>query len=600
MHQEFFGFTSRPFSAVPRTDLYFPGQAIETARLNLVRCIERAAGCGLIIGPTGTGKTLLCQVLAEQFRNSMIPVLLSNVCVKSRKDLLQAILFEVNLPYQNRYEGELRLSLTDFLSPENDREAMLLIVDEAHALPLKAFEELRLLTNLVRGGIARVRLVLAGSPALEERLADPRLASLSQRTVARGYLGSFTNVETCQYVRAQTAAAGGDPAGLWTDEALQAVHRKTDGVPRLINQLCDHTLLMAAASNTRRLDEQHVEEAWANLQQLPLPVHDTPAAAGASAATSVVEFGSLDDDDSPSTAAADAAVDDFADEPSQDGPSVDVAEPHLRTALPLAEIEDEQICTRCDQLESLEYDLAEADHAAEETSTVQIELALDRCDQIHSDKSSDKEVVLDQFAGMEAGNVVQLAPSMHALYAGPEDADAGTPGDETDNVAAAAGQVAASAPATSARQTTSRVLQSREFVGMSSLGNVLEPDTVTETLDFRAETGEDQRPAQQSPANAATTEATTLEPTIFVDAPHAPQTEIYIDKYPQEDRGATEQIAPSTSDRQIHDTGQPEDPPPAEADRGDASRLTAQNPLIPVRPREYRQLFAKLRAQTTR
>ncbi|MDH3718293.1 MAG: DUF853 family protein, partial [Planctomycetota bacterium] len=485
MHQEFFGFTSRPFSAVPSTDLYFPGQAIETARLNLVRCIERAAGCGLIIGSTGTGKTLLCQVLAEQFRDSMIPVLLSNVCVKSRKDLLQAILFEVNLPYQNRYEGELRLSLTDFLSPDNDRGAMLLIVDEAHALPLKAFEELRLLTNLVRGGISRVRLVLAGSPALEERLADPSLASLNQRTVARGYLGSFTNVETCQYIRAQTAAAGGDPEALWSDEALQAVHQTTDGVPRLINQLCDHTLLMAAASNTHRLDEQRVAEAWANLQQLPLPVNDAPAAVHASEATSVVEFGSLDDDESPSTADADAAVEEFADEPSHDSQSADVVEPHLPTALPLAQIEDEQIYESFEQLESLEYESADDDDAAEEISTVQIELALDRCEQVHSVKSSGEEVVLDHFAGMEAGNVVQLAPSMHTLYAGPEDADARTPGDETDNVAPAAGRPAASPPAASAQQTTSasRVLQSSEFVSMSIERNVSEPDAATATPD---------------------------------------------------------------------------------------------------------------------
>jgi type II secretory pathway predicted ATPase ExeA len=612
MYQEFFGFTSRPFSAVPSTDLYFPGQAIETARRNLVRCIERAAGCGLVIGSAGTGKSLLCQVLAEQFRDSMIPVLLSNVCVKSRKDLLQAILFEVNLPYQNRYEGELRLSLMDFLSPGNDREAMLLIVDEAHALPLKAFEELRLLTNLVRGGISRVRLVLAGSPALEERLADPSLASLNQRTVARGYLGSFTNAETCQYVRAQTARAGGDPDGLWSDEALQAVHQTTDGVPRLINQLCDHTLLMAAASHTHRLDEQRVAEAWANLQQLPLPVHDAPAAAGASPTGSVVEFGSLDDD-SPSIADGDAAVEDFADEPAHESQSADVAEPHLPTAAPFTQIEDEQVATRVQPLKSLEDELADAtaEDAAEEVSTVQIELALDRCDQICCDKSSADEVVLDDFAGMEAGNVVQLAPSMHALYAGPEEAGAGTHGDDADSIDSAAGQAAASPPTASAQHTTwashvltssvlqNSVLQSSEFVTMSSLRNASQPDIATETSDFAADNDTVQRPAEEASPDGATTEVPTLEPTIFADALHAPQTEIYVDERPEVVRDATMQFASSTPERRSHDAARPDDPPTAAADPGDASRSTAQNPLIPVRPREYRQLFAKLRAQTT-
>nr|NIP86718.1 DUF853 family protein [Planctomycetales bacterium] len=337
MYQEFFGFSRQPFSAVPSTDVYFPSQAIETARQNLVRCIERAAGCGVIVGPAGTGKTLLCQVLAEQFRDSMIPVLLNNICVKSRKDLLQAILFEVNLPYQNRYEGELRLSLIDFLSPGNDREAMLLIVDEADTLPRKAFEELRLLTNLIRGGISRVRLVLAGSPAVEERLADPSLASLNQRTVARGYLGPFTNAETCHYIHAQTAAAGGDPSALFSDAALQAVHQTTGGVPRLINQLCDHALMLAATSEIRRVDEQLVEQAWSDLQQLPLPTPDSCHATTSSNGGDVVEFGSLDDDPLASTGDPDRADERGEEDAAHDPVGDEVVSSPEATTPPLAQ-----------------------------------------------------------------------------------------------------------------------------------------------------------------------------------------------------------------------------------------------------------------------
>src|SRR5262249_19017974 len=162
----------RPFAAVPRVDRYYPGEAVEAARLALARCIERAEGCALVVGPPGTGKTLLCQVLAEQFRGSLSPVLLSGTRIISRKALLQAVLYELGLPYRRRDEGELRLTLIDRLNTAAAQPASLLVlVDEAHTLPAKLVEELRLLTNIIRQGQSRVRLVLAGAPVLEERLA---------------------------------------------------------------------------------------------------------------------------------------------------------------------------------------------------------------------------------------------------------------------------------------------------------------------------------------------------------------------------------------------------------------------------------------------
>src|SRR4051812_1901322 len=216
MYQQFFRLQKRPFSSAPQADVYFPAHAIEGTRQCLVRCIERAEGIGVVAGGTGTGKTLLLQLLARQFHDTFTVVTLANGHLDTRRDLLQAILFEMHLPYRGLDEGELRLSLLDAVSApakpkskSKSNQGMLLLVDEAHTLPGKLLEELRLITNLVRGGEPRVRLVLAGGPTLEERLAHPRLTALSQRVSARGYLQPLTHGETREYIRALISLAGG-------------------------------------------------------------------------------------------------------------------------------------------------------------------------------------------------------------------------------------------------------------------------------------------------------------------------------------------------------------------------------------------------------
>ena len=296
MIDTFFQLQGRPFSAAPRADRYFPGEAAELARQSLVLCVDRAQGPALVIGPAGSGKSMLLHVLAEQFRGQFGIVMLCSARLCSRRALLQAILFELGLPYRDMEEGELRLSLIDHLDPQDTEQGSLLIlVDEADVLPLRLLEELRMLTNLVRDGEPRVRLVLAGGPPLEERFASPKLSTFNQRVACRCYLESFNREETAQFVVAQVENVGGNPQ-LFADEALQAVYSATDGVPRLINQLCDHTLVMAAVGEHRQIDAAIVEDAWADLQQLPAPQRlSETQAAGQSA--EIISFGALDDEE---------------------------------------------------------------------------------------------------------------------------------------------------------------------------------------------------------------------------------------------------------------------------------------------------------------
>src|SRR5437867_4976470 len=197
MYESHFLLSHRPFTPAPNAEAYIPTGSLEQTRQTLIRCIERAEGPGLIIGPAGTGKSLLCGVLAAHFRGNLQVAYLAGARLCTRRSLLQNILFELKLPYRDMDEGELRLSLVDHLEPRaSGPDGLLLLVDEAHSLPLRLLEEVRLLTNVVRDGQSRVRLVLAGNMALEERLTSPKLESFHQRIAGRCYLQPLGRDET--------------------------------------------------------------------------------------------------------------------------------------------------------------------------------------------------------------------------------------------------------------------------------------------------------------------------------------------------------------------------------------------------------------------
>lgn len=339
MYESFFGLRERPFAAAPKTDRYFPAASIEHARRAIERCVDRSEGVAMLVGPPGSGKSLVGQLLLGRFQASLSVVQLRNGRFRNAKALLQAILFELQLPYRDMESGELRLALLDYMrTPDRCPQGLLLIVDEAHSLSLAQLEELHALSLPAGQGQPGPRLTLIGAGALEEKLTHPRLDSFSQRIVARCYLEALSLEETQAYVRAQTASAGGS-LNLFPAEAIHSLHHATDGIPRLINQVCDHALVLAFAGGQRRIDARTIEEAWADLQQLPSPWTDGRRAAEKDPslpAPTIIEFGRLDEaaeldvqEDGP----APLAIHAWDDEPEHEEPaeSLTTLEHHLQT-----------------------------------------------------------------------------------------------------------------------------------------------------------------------------------------------------------------------------------------------------------------------------
>jgi type II secretory pathway predicted ATPase ExeA len=273
MYESFFGFAKRPFLAVSTLDRYFPATSIEQTFQTASRAIGRGEGPIAIFGGTGLGKTMCCLRIAENFRRNFEVVMLASSQLITRRALLQSLLFELRMPYREMSEGELRLTLMNRLQPstENPSDGLVLIVDEAQTLSIKLLEELRLLTNVVRNGVPRVRLVLCGTMRLEESLSNPLMESMSQRLAARCYLTPLSLQETGHYVKHKIELSGVDFSSAMTRDALDAIYRGSDGIPRLIDQLADQALMLACNDRERPVSAAMVGRAWCMLQQLPNP-----------------------------------------------------------------------------------------------------------------------------------------------------------------------------------------------------------------------------------------------------------------------------------------------------------------------------------------
>jgi type II secretory pathway predicted ATPase ExeA len=273
MYESFFGFVKRPFLAVSTLDRYFPATSIEQTLQTTSRAIQRGEGPVAIFGGTGLGKTMCCLRIAEHFHRNFEVVMLASSQLITRRALLQSLLFELRMPYRDMSEGELRLTLMNRIQPsvENPTDGLVLIVDEAQTLSMKLLDELRLLTNVVRNGVPRVRLVLCGTMRLEECLSHPHMESMNQRLAARCYLTPLSIQETAQYVTHKIELSGVSSANVMTRDALDAIYRGSDGIPRLIDQLADQSLLLACNDRERPVSAAMVGRAWCMLQQLPNP-----------------------------------------------------------------------------------------------------------------------------------------------------------------------------------------------------------------------------------------------------------------------------------------------------------------------------------------
>ncbi|WP_442482578.1 ExeA family protein [Aeoliella sp. SH292] len=398
----------RVFPTHARVERYYPAAAAEHAREVLGRCLDRGEGPALLIGSPGTGKSMLLNVLADDLGKNRPVVFLTSAQLCTRRALLQSILFELGQSYRQRDEGDLRLALMDYLrSGDTAKSGVLLLVDEAQSLPVRLLEEIRILGNTAHQGVPIVRLLLAGSAPLEETFNEPEIEAFNQRIAARCYLAPLNHHDTVQYVRGHLAAAGASPDQLFTADALDSVYRATDGIARLVNQVCDRALVLAAAHKQKQVTKDIVQGAWADLQQLPTPWNLPDAVEFVESHaddddTDIVEFGPLSDDH----------ADDRASYAMK--PAARIHQPELSHDLDLddeLELEPEEVeslaVTTVDTAPTLRRSalVSVKDETAKPQATTQPQPTAPpkapSVDDLFGDSFEEEEMVIDEFLGLE-------------------------------------------------------------------------------------------------------------------------------------------------------------------------------------------------------
>lgn len=277
-----FGLTHRPFSATADSECYYPATSHERALAKIAAAVLDGEGLALLTGDVGLGKTLICHQLLERLGPEVTAVFLTNTHVRDRAGLLQAVLYDLSLPYEGLTEQELRLKLTDaLLKSYAQGRRTLLLVDEAQLLTADLLEELRLWGNLEARGRKAVQIVLVAHTRIAETLRQPKLESLCQRLVTRAHLEALSPQESADYIVHHLRAAGGHPEKILSDEALEILARGAHGVPRLLNQACQQALTLAATTGAHSVDAEAALEALAQLGLVEDMTEPSPPKKGA-------------------------------------------------------------------------------------------------------------------------------------------------------------------------------------------------------------------------------------------------------------------------------------------------------------------------------
>jgi len=271
MFESHFGFQHQPFAATPDPRAWFATPRLRELVDELTVRLETGQGICLLTGAAGLGKSLICRVVAQELSAPCHVLYLAAPAVLAPRSLFQTLLSELDHSLPGLDLHEMRLALLQTLREQvrADRPCVLL-VDEAHLLPRRLFEELRALTVLDEQAQPLLRLMLAGQPRLEELLTGAEFDALNQQVASHQLLEPLSLTESVEYILHRVYWAGGDTAGLFSIPALDFIVQACSGIPRLLNRLCDQSLLVTEAAQLSQVDLPQVETALDSLRHLPL------------------------------------------------------------------------------------------------------------------------------------------------------------------------------------------------------------------------------------------------------------------------------------------------------------------------------------------
>ena len=259
MYESFYGLSGKPFSLLPDADFLFFSKKHKHVVDLLEYSFLTQAGFMVISGDVGAGKTTALRYFLKKLGPEVTVGVITNSS-KSLGRLLQWVVAAFAIESAGKDDVQLYNTFVEFLVTQYSQgKRTVLVIDEAQNLSADMLEDLRMLSNVNNEKDQLLQIVLAGQPALLATLKHPDLQQFVQRIAAHCNLTPLEPYETSAYIRHRLGVVGGDP-NIFDDNACAAVHFFTEGVPRLINLLCDYSLMYAFAEDKKQIDFHTIVE----------------------------------------------------------------------------------------------------------------------------------------------------------------------------------------------------------------------------------------------------------------------------------------------------------------------------------------------------
>jgi general secretion pathway protein A len=266
VYLEFYGLKVPPFDITPNPRFLFHSTKHREAFNHLLYGIRERKGFVQLTGEVGAGKTTLCRALLEQLDGSFSTALILNP-VMDANELMRAIATEFGLQVKGMDRMETMTAISDFLLKQTlAGKETVLIVDEAQDLTEDLLEQVRLISNIETDDRKLLQIVLMGQPELRDRLNSHKLRQLRQRITVRYHLRPLTRNEVGQYIHHRLALAGSPGLPTFSIPAVWSVFRYSQGIPRLVNAVCDKALLAGFVQRSYRINYWMVRRAISELE----------------------------------------------------------------------------------------------------------------------------------------------------------------------------------------------------------------------------------------------------------------------------------------------------------------------------------------------
>ena len=257
----FFGLQQKPFNPTPDPRFLYLSPGHREALAQLQYGVQQGTGFILLTGEVGTGKTTLLRALLRRLDGNTATAFVYDTTLRF-EGLLEYILEDFGIAKAGESHVQRLISLHNFLiERQRAGQSTALILDEAQNLDLHTLEQIRLLSNFETHTEKLLQILLVGHPELLDTLDRPELRQLKQRIGLRCRILPLTSAQTRDYIRTRLRIGGATDPGLFSDAAITRVAEYSGGIPRLINTLCDHCLIIGYADQVRRIDRRIVKEA---------------------------------------------------------------------------------------------------------------------------------------------------------------------------------------------------------------------------------------------------------------------------------------------------------------------------------------------------